>query len=106
MPRHLPTLYALIPLLRSLGTTASKLLNLYQWALPLFAFEKSFARFEAANKLQVSGRLASPASRSVVKPNVDTLYSRLCFDLKESNVEIQVPELEDGRYWSVALYDP
>lgn len=34
----------------------------------------------------------------VVRPNVDTLYSRAFLDLSSSDLEITIPEISD-RYW-------
>lgn len=41
--------------------------------------------------------LASPGDPGVIKPNVDTLYSRVVLDLSESDVVLTVPNITDGR---------
>ncbi len=42
----------------------------------------------------------------MIKPNVDTLYSRVVLDLSEYDVILTVPNITDGRYWVYPVYDP
>lgn len=41
-----------------------------------------------------------------MKPNVDTLYTISFIDLSQSDLEITIPTITDGRYWSFPFYDP
>ena len=57
-----------------------------------------------ANKINHQTGLASLSSAAVVKPNVDTLYSRIVIDLSQSDLVITVPNITD-RYWIFPFYD-
>lgn len=48
--------------------------------------------------------LSDPSSTAVVRPNVDTFYSSVSYDVGSSDLEISVPEIEPDRYWSAAFY--
>lgn len=50
--------------------------------------------------------LATASNRTVVKPNVDTLYSTLVFDLSTADLVITVPEVPGGRFKLLSYYDP
>lgn len=50
--------------------------------------------------------LASPDDPGVIKPNIDTLYSRVVLDLSNNDVVLTVPNITDGRYWVYPVYDP
>ncbi len=41
----------------------------------------------------------------MVTPNADTPYSFLCMDLRTEPLVLGVPEIEDGRYYSIQLVD-
>ena len=57
------------------------------------------------NTLNNVGAVPGPGDTSVVTPNVDTLYSYLWLDLRTEPVVLGVPEIADGRYYSVQLID-
>jgi hypothetical protein len=40
----------------------------------------------------------------VVRPNNDTLYSFIFYDLSQSDLCFHVPEIDD-RYWAFSYYD-
>ena len=48
---------------------------------------------------------ARPEDTEVVRPNVDTLYSRLAIDLSQNDVVLTVPKVEGDRYYVFPFYD-
>jgi hypothetical protein len=48
---------------------------------------------------------ATPQETMVVRPNTDTLYSQVFYDVSNSDLEITVPAVNPTRYFSVAFYD-
>lgn len=65
---------------------------------------KVFAAVGGANKINTQTQLASLASAAVVKPNVDTVYSRVIVDLSKDDLVLTVPEIKD-RFWIFPFYD-
>ncbi len=49
--------------------------------------------------------LSDHSSRAVTSPNNDTLYSSAWLDLSAGPIELSVPRMPEGRYWSVQLMD-
>lgn len=49
--------------------------------------------------------LASVNSPGVIKPNVDTVYSRVVLDLSSKDLILTIPEIND-LYWDYPVYDP
>lgn len=91
-------------------------LKAYQYGLPLVTTEKTFRNqtsidesndrgFGPVNQLNPVRQFIDPADRSVVAPNLDTLYSIGWLDLSEEPQVIHVPEIE-GRYFVVPLMSP
>lgn len=73
--------------------------------MPLLFYEQSFkSQGEPANKLKTVTTLADPSSTAVVRPNVDTFYSSMSYDVGYHDIEITVPQVEPNRYWSIAFY--
>lgn len=84
-------------------------------AFPLY--EMARARYNAAiNPLNPQPLVANGApvnrrdlidhtARDVTTPNNDTLYSASWLDVRATPVRLQLPRVQDGRYWSVALLD-
>jgi hypothetical protein len=50
-------------------------------------------------------RLSTPADRTVVAPNNDTLYASGWFDLRAGDLTVDVGAIDPHRYWSVMLLD-
>ena len=50
-------------------------------------------------------RLLGPNDTDVVSPNNDTVYSIAWLDLRASPMVLSVPEVKDGRYYSVQVID-
>lgn len=58
------------------------------------------------NNLHHARELSTPANRTVVKPNVDTLYSNLIYDLSDSDLVINVPDVPADDFKLFSFYDP
>ncbi len=58
-----------------------------------------------SNAVYSEKELSSASGAAVIRPNVDTLYSRIAVDLSQYDVEITVPPIEDGRFWIFPFYD-
>lgn len=58
----------------------------------------------ATNSLVHQRNLATPDDTWVVRPNIDTLYSRAFLDVSSSDLRIDIPDF-GGRYWIWPFYD-
>jgi len=79
----------------------------YVWGAPLVAMSRTRARLiciAPVNRLLNVPRLSTPADRTVVAPNVDTLYSTAWLDLRSGPVTLDVPAMPD-RYYVFQLLD-
>ncbi|OAL25326.1 hypothetical protein AYO22_05203 [Fonsecaea multimorphosa] len=80
-----------------------------EYGIPLLAYEKGFGGLLkaglGANQLAPSSTLATPQSTAVVKPNRDTLYASVFYDLSSQDLVVDVPEVND-RYYAVSFYTP
>ncbi|KIW92208.1 uncharacterized protein Z519_07192 [Cladophialophora bantiana CBS 173.52] len=80
-----------------------------EYGIPLLAYEKAVGSlFKAgigANRLIASSTLATPQSTAVVKPNRDTLYASVWYDLSQQDLVVDVPQV-DNRYFAVSFYTP
>ncbi|KAH8822882.1 hypothetical protein DL96DRAFT_1559682 [Flagelloscypha sp. PMI_526] len=80
-----------------------------QYGRPLIEYARlarTLVALLGTNVLYRKGTLSTPGEQAVVAPNVDTLYGAAAFDLSKSDVVLTVPEVEEGRYYSFAFYDP
>ena len=59
----------------------------------------------SVNQIFHQRNLASVGDPGVIKPNVDTLYSRVVLDLSKQDVVLTVPNITDGRYWNYPVID-
>jgi len=86
---------------------AKALAAAYVWGYPLVAVHRTCATHGGPGRGMVArDRLATPADRTVVAPNNDTLYASGWFDLRAGEVSVQVDAARLGdRYWSVMLLD-
>lgn len=48
---------------------------------------------------------ATADGAAVIRPNVDTLYTRVAVDLSSSNLAITLPQITDGRFFVFPFYD-
>src|SRR5262245_11421742 len=84
----------------SLGTQA------YLFAYPLVLMERTRAAVpnRPVNQFTHAPAYPGPDARTVVRPNVDTLYSTAWLDLSNGPVVMAVPEMET-RYYLVQMLD-
>ncbi|KAK5096993.1 hypothetical protein LTR70_002204 [Exophiala xenobiotica] len=79
------------------------------YGYPLLAWQKFYVPIleaRGANTWTHARELSTPASRTVVKPNVDTIYSTLVYDLSQSDLEITLPDVPAENFKLFSLYDP
>jgi hypothetical protein len=83
--------------------------ELYLWGFPLLVVDRTRAiqcSSEAGGSLTHRRDLATPAYKTVVAVNNDTLYSSGWFDLRTGDLEVVVPPMDHpGRYWNVMVLD-
>lgn len=48
---------------------------------------------------------ANTNNTAIVRPNVDTLYSKVAVDLSKYDVALTIPEIGDNRFCVFAFYD-
>jgi hypothetical protein len=81
----------------------------YVWAYPLVVMHRTRALHcskTGPGLLNHRDDLATPASRTVVAPNNDTLYSSGWFDLSTGDLTVDVPPMDrPDRNWSVMALD-
>ena len=87
----------------------------YIWGYPVvdnysvlhsFALDKESPDYKAPpNTVAHVRSLAGPADRTIVAPNVDTLYSYAWLDLRAEPVVLSIPPFENNRYVSLQLID-
>lgn len=81
---------------------------LLTYAYPLLAFKSQYlalSQLLEVNHVGHSRQLSTPASRYVVKPNVDTLYSTITFDISTDDLSIVVPNIPEQQYALVSFHD-
>lgn len=86
---------------------ATKFALLYGY--PLLAFQKaSVPRIQQAgvNSLIHERGLATAADRAVVKPNADTIYSYVVYDLSRQDLAITIPGIPSDQFALFSFYDP
>ncbi|THW06225.1 hypothetical protein D6D24_10008, partial [Aureobasidium pullulans] len=88
----------------ALNVTAWSLI--YSYPLYIFAnFAGNVLRSVPINTIYHQRQLSSPDNPGVIKPNIDTLYSRVVLDLSHHDVVLTIPNITDGRYWNYPVYD-
>jgi DNA sulfur modification protein DndE len=91
-------------------------LQAYRYGLPLVTTDKTFENqtsidisndrgFGPVNQFNPIRKFVTPEDRSVVAPNLDTLYSIAWLDLSDEPQVIHVPKIKD-RYFVVPLMSP
>jgi hypothetical protein len=88
-----------------LGATVFALL----YGVPLLAFYQLVNGTLSEEGLNVFGYINSTATastRTVVRPNVDTIYGSATYDLSGSDLVLTVPPMEEDRFYLFAFYDP
>lgn len=77
-----------------------------KYGYPLFAYGR-FAKSHVGtpnNEFIHQRNLLNADFTAVVRPNNDTLYSFIFYDLSQSDICFDVPEIDD-RYWAFSYYD-
>jgi hypothetical protein len=87
----------------------------YVYAFPMIAAYKAMYQFNVDksseqykgpfNRIESDARVFTPKDTAIVTPNSDTPYSMLQMDLRAEPLVVCVPEVEQGRYYSVQLTD-
>lgn len=91
-------------------------LDAYRYGLPLLTMQKTYDNqtsidvsngrgFGPVNQLNPVRSFITPEDRSVVAPNLDTLYSISWLNLKKQPQIIHVPKIK-GRYFDIPLMSP
>lgn len=75
-----------------------------QYGYPLAAYGR-FINQLPINNVTHTRELATASSRAVVRPNADTLYSTVPYDLTKNDLIISFGKL-DNWYWLFSFYDP
>ena len=79
------------------------------YGYPLLAWQRyasALINDTGINALHHARDLSTPENRTVVKPNVDTLYSNLIYDLSESDLAVNLPDVPADSFKLFSLYDP
>lgn len=79
------------------------------YGYPLLAFQKASAdRVQqfGVNELAFARALSNATARQVVKPNADTLYGNVIYDLSQDDLAITVPDIPDDAFCLFSFYDP
>ncbi|MCJ1387052.1 hypothetical protein MMC17_010181 [Xylographa soralifera] len=92
--------------------TSAQILNATAFAiiygypiLPYLQFVEPLFSTVGTNAIYNEPGLANLQEAAVVRPNVDTLYSRVAVDLSHTDLELTVPSIEDGRFYIFPFYD-
>ncbi len=73
------------------------------WYLPHFVMNRALAKMGAPNMVHHGVRVTA-ASRGIVRPSPDLLYSTCPFDLSKGPLLVTA-RVPTGTYWSVSLFD-
>merc|ERR1719247_3342992 len=79
-------------------------LEAYVYFYPLVLVSETALRFPLRNKFFHMKKTPSPEDKTVIRPNVDTIYSIAILDLSRSAITISLPQSDD-RYFSLQLMD-
>ncbi|WP_327139151.1 DUF1254 domain-containing protein [Nocardia sp. NBC_01327] len=77
----------------------------YVFGYPLVLMDATRAAALPANHFDHADALPTAADRSVVRLNLDTLYSQAWLDVKNEPMVIQIPQMDSGRYWLMQFMD-
>lgn len=87
------------------GATAFSLL----YGTPLINFlqiANQTLLYGGSNVLFSHNTTATAATRTVVRPNVDTVYAEAIFDLSATDLVLTLPAMEEDRFYLAAFFDP
>ncbi|RMZ42183.1 hypothetical protein CA14_003105 [Aspergillus flavus] len=77
------------------------------YGYPLIAYSElalPIVSEHGTNSIHHQRQLANPGRKSVVRPNVDTLYSHSILDMSHEDLVFEIPNITD-RYWVCPFYD-
>ncbi|MCA6078373.1 DUF1254 domain-containing protein [Fulvivirga sedimenti] len=86
-------------------TFAYPMLEHYKMMFAMAMYKESGAYEAPFNVLTNMTELSGPQDTIIVRPNNDTFYSAVWFDLRNQPYILEVPEITDGRYYSFQLID-
>ena len=99
----------------AISNRTQKAHDAYVYGIPLvmnytimysFCVDKESGQYKAPFNTLVNARnLVSYKDTAVVTPNSDTLYSIAWLDLRTEPLVLNIPDIDDGRYYSVQLID-
>ena len=59
-----------------------------------------------SNILYSYSTTATASTRTIVRPNEDTLYAEAIFGLSTTDVVLTLPAMEEARFYLAAFFDP
>jgi hypothetical protein len=77
----------------------------YKMMFAMAMYPESGAYNAPFNVLTNNSTLSGPQDTIIVRPNNDTFYSAVWFDLSAQPQILEVPEITDGRYYSFQIID-
>jgi hypothetical protein len=84
---------------------AYPMLEHYKMMFAMAMYPESGAYTAPFNVLFSNAELSGPDDTIIVRPNNDTFYSSVWFDLSQKPQVLSVPEITDGRYYSFQIID-
>ena len=79
-----------------------------QYGYPLTLYAQTFEptlQAVGVNVIQHEESLSTQDLEVLVRPNVDTLYSKAAVDLSHADVVLSLPDVPANRYYVVPFYD-
>jgi hypothetical protein len=107
-PRHSPSR----EILRSLNLTDNELgatVFALLYGAPLLAYYQlvnSTLPAVGTNVFAKENSTSTASTRTVVRPNVDTIYGSITYDLSATDLILSLPPMEEDRFYLFAFYDP
>lgn len=84
---------------------AYPMLDHYKMMFAMAMYPESGAYLAPFNVLYNNPKLSGPKDTIIVRPNNDTFYSAVWFDLSKRPQILHVPAITDGRYYSFQIID-
>lgn len=84
---------------------AYPMLEHYKMMFAMAMYPQSGAYTAPFNVMYHNPELSTPKDTIIVRPNNDTFYSGVWFDLSEQPQVLKVPKIEDNRYYSFQIID-
>lgn len=84
---------------------AYPMLDNYKMMFAMAIYEQSPAYEAPFNQFVFKSHLHGPEYTAIVRPNTDTFYSAVWMDLRAEPIILQVPAIQDERYYAFQLID-